>query len=320
MAWRQADAAFHAGNHSLAAARLERLDGLPGAGPARGKGNTTLMLMRALTHVGLGQWALAGRECTRVLQHASVRQRGGWQPAEARSLAVVIGAKAGMEMGDEKQALKFYRRALRSDPDHKRFKGEYRQLKTLLKLAAEADKKLADKWIHKGNVVLDKALALLDAMGLDTDLFRSNLVLKKCGALSGLKRHEEAIMACDSAVAMRGQTVAGVFANPQKVTEALVARAKAHMADSNFDEAVRDYRGALEQMDQAGAGGGGTAHQALRQEVDGELHTAKHKAHMWKERRDHALVLELPVNIHEVSPKSKCGWLKKQYKKMAKKW
>ena len=177
---------------------------------------------------------------------------------------------------------------------------------------------LADKWIHKGALALDRALTALDELGIDTDLFRSGIVLQQCGAFSGLKRHEEAIMACDSAVAMRGKTVAGVFANPAKMTEALVARAKAHMADANYDEAVRDYRDAAEQMDKSG--GGGTAHATLRQEVESEMRSAKHEAHMWKERRDHAKVLEMPVNIGEVSQKSRCSWLKKQYKKMAKRW
>ena len=97
-----------------------------------------------------------------------------------------------------------------------------------------------------------------------------------------------------------------------------MARAKAHMADSNYDEAVRDYRDAAEQMDKGGVGG--TAHAKMRQEVESEMHSAKHEARMWKERRDHAKVLEMPVNIHEVGQKSRCGWLKKQYKKMAKRW
>lgn len=38
------------------------------------------------------------------------------------------------------------------------------------------------------------------------------------------------------------------------------------------------------------------------------------------EGRDHKRVLELPANIEEIDQERKCSWLKKQYKKLARKW
>ena len=40
----------------------------------------------------------------------------------------------------------------------------------------------------------------------------------------------------------------------------------------------------------------------------------------WHEGRDHKKVLELPSNIEEIDKERRCDWLKKQYKKLAKKW
>ena len=36
--------------------------------------------------------------------------------------------------------------------------------------------------------------------------------------------------------------------------------------------------------------------------------------------RDHKAVLELPANLDEIPKEKQCDWIKKQYKKLARKW
>ena len=40
----------------------------------------------------------------------------------------------------------------------------------------------------------------------------------------------------------------------------------------------------------------------------------------WEKRRDHARVLDLPANVLDLRKESKCKWLKKQHKKLARLW
>ena len=40
----------------------------------------------------------------------------------------------------------------------------------------------------------------------------------------------------------------------------------------------------------------------------------------WEKRRDHARVLDLPANVNDLRKESKCKWLKKQHKKLARLW
>ena len=40
----------------------------------------------------------------------------------------------------------------------------------------------------------------------------------------------------------------------------------------------------------------------------------------WETQRDHAAVLELPSNLEQLAPEKRCVWLKRQHKKLARKW
>jgi len=40
----------------------------------------------------------------------------------------------------------------------------------------------------------------------------------------------------------------------------------------------------------------------------------------WRERRDHLATLELPANLDQLSPEKQCIWVKKQHRKLARKW
>merc|ERR1712072_991333 len=83
-----------------------------------------------------------------------------------------------------------------------------------------------------------------------------------------------------------------------------------HFLDSNFDHAIRDLHKAID-----------LANGEKENELRGKLRSTEHDKMMWEpKRRNHAKVLDLPVNIHEVNKQSQCTWLKKQYKKLAKQW
>ena len=63
-----------------------------------------------------------------------------------------------------------------------------------------------------------------------------------------------------------------------------------------------------------------TGNNELIQELSHAFRHSQHKDKRWSEDRDHSVVLQLPVNINELGQKSRCMWVKKQYKLMAKKW
>ena len=55
-------------------------------------------------------------------------------------------------------------------------------------------------------------------------------------------------------------------------------------------------------------------------DLRGRWQQGKRLEQQWEKRRDHARVLGLPANIGDLKPESKCKWLKKQHKKMARTW
>ena len=104
-----------------------------------------------------------------------------------------------------------------------------------------------------------------------------------------------------------------MFISSRKFADAHKIRAEALTKDYDYDEAVRDYRVAVDAAEKTGD-------QALMQQLNHALQMAIHQEKQWDENRDHRIVLQLPVNIDELNPKARCTHLKKQYKKMAIKW
>jgi hypothetical protein len=122
---------------------------------------------------------------------------------------------------------------------------------------------------------------------------------------------------------------------------AVLMRGAATAQDRNFDEAVRDFR---EAVDKTSGIVSGEKAQALHQ----KLQQAMHKQREWQQRRDHRCcaaapdftrprilvvsisrsdaglgrraVLELPVNLQQLSQEKQCTWVKKQHKALARKW
>ena len=52
------------------------------------------------------------------------------------------------------------------------------------------------------------------------------------------------------------------------------------------------------------------------------LQNAQRSAKQWETQRDHAAVLELPSNLEQLAPEKRTivRWLKRQHKKLARKW
>ena len=56
---------------------------------------------------------------------------------------------------------------------------------------------------HKAMAVLDDALSVMKGLDVSSGMFRTNILLRMCTANSELKRHDEALMACDQCVKQR---------------------------------------------------------------------------------------------------------------------
>ena len=143
------------------------------------------------------------------------------------------------------------------------------------------------------------------------EAYRATLYLRSCHAFSRVRRHELAKPACDAAV------------QQDESVEAYAARAAALERDDAYDDAVRDWRAAVE------AAGGERADAERLQWTDDagdsfdlrrRLMDCRRLEDQWEKRRDHARVLDLPANVLDLRKESKCKWLKKQHKKLARLW
>jgi len=271
---------------------------------------TVYTLLGAKCQAQLGHWADTVRSCGQVLQ--KIPNGANWDRGQPHRFAVALGAKAAMEQGDNDKAVKFYQTALRSDPEHKEIKAQYKRLKGLVNLLKEADKKLEQSYNHAAIEILDEATIALQGMELDGGLFSSNVALKACQARSSMQQHELALEICDKAVSQRQNPPSGTFVHPSKVAEALKIRGRALLKDNDVDDAITDLKQAVNMM-------GNRADQ----EAQELLHQAENTKREWerghKDQR-HRIALDLPPNINELPQQNQCQWLKKQYRKMSLKW
>lgn len=226
-------------------------------------------------------------------------------------MAVSLGARATMELGNSDKALKLYKIVLKYDPDQKTVRRQYKALKSFDKVMKKAEDKLTKGRNHDALELLEQSLSILRGMEVDSGAMRSSVLLKLCRAQSGMNMHEEAFVNCDLAVDSRNVKVPGLFVNPGKVAEAYLARGEANMNDKNFADAVADFREAAQHS--------GSNNE---EDVEQKLREAQQAQEEWddQDRRDHAAVLGLPVNLDELAQDKQCTWLKKQYKKMARRW
>ena len=312
-----------------------------------------LQLLEAWSNAKLGKWGGAQRAAARVVEATATY--GTWQRGEPRMLAVALGTAAALELGDGKKALGFLSSVLKYDPDQSEVRKQYKALKEVLKLMEEAETQLVKGYNHKARPLLssrlrsrmltsdrrswrsqvvkalDEVMAKLRGMDVASSLFRASILLKRCRARSSMNKHEQAMGDCQDAYAALSEPGPGVHVSSARLLEALEARAEAHQNDKNYDDAVSDLRAAIEL-----AGQGNKA-----QELHQKLGQAQDLARRWKcidpgdqkawqdnrcghprseNGRDHRAVLELPANLDQLKPDAQCGWVTKQYRKLARVW
>lgn len=305
-------------------AALKMLDGVA----REERSNVRLLLLEARCHQQLGAHANAHRAAARVVEVAA--SYASWQRGEPRMMAVNVGANAAMELGNSEKAIRFYKTVLKYDPEQKEVRAQYKKLKGVVEMLEEAEKQLGKGYNHKAVDQLDAVLASLHGMDVDSNVFRSTILLKLCRAKAAMKQHEEALDYCEQAYSVLSTPMPGMFVDPHKMREAQEARAEAYMKDNNFDDAVTDLRMALENTSGE-----------KQQDVQRKLNEAQNAQRKWRcvspqdrkawqdnrcghpnpqNGRDHKAVLELPANLHEIPAEKQCDWLKKQYKKLARKW
>ncbi len=296
--------------------------------PQQDRANARLLLMEARCHQQLGRFSNAQRGAARVLEAAA--SYGSWKRGEPRMMAVTMGSNAAMELGNSEKALKFYKTVLKYDPDQKEIRKQYKKLKEVVSLLEDAETQVTKGYNHKAVDKLDEVMSQLRGMDVDSNVFRSTILLKLCRAKAAMNQHEEALDHCEKAYDVLSTPMPGMIVDPHKLREAQEARAEAYMKDFNYDDAVSDLRAALEH-----------ASGEKQQEVQRKLTEAQNAQRKWRcldpsdrkvwqenrcghpnpqNGRDHKAVLELPANLAEIPKEKQCDWVKKQYKKLARKW
>lgn len=159
--------------------------------------NARVALLEARCHQQLGHHSNAQRAAARVIQNAA--SYGSWKRGEPRMMAVNLGANAAMELGNSEKALKFYKTVLKYDPDQKAVRAQYKKLKFVVSLLDDAEKQLGKGYNHKAVDKLDEVLNSLQGMDVDSNVFRSTILLKLCRAKAAMKQHEEALDYCEQA-------------------------------------------------------------------------------------------------------------------------
>uniref|UniRef100_A0A7S2HD45 J domain-containing protein n=1 Tax=Octactis speculum TaxID=3111310 RepID=A0A7S2HD45_9STRA len=285
-----------------------------------GGASRDLLLMRARCLVKMGRWSgvarVSGEALTKWVNEAGGGGARDWLPGSPSMMMVQVGAAAAMEVGDLSKVKKYYQLVLRADPDQSVVKAQYTALKKLLRLLENSKEHQAKGYSHKALAVLDEVLGAMRALQLDSGTFRSGVLLQLCALKSTIKRHEEALAYCDTAVELRSTADprSNNLMDPAGLREALEIRAEALGRDNDHDEAVRDLSRAVHSAETTGSSR--EVLQGLRQ----KLQQAQHAKRLWKERREYADTLELPQNLGQLSPEKQCTWIKKQHRKLARKW
>jgi hypothetical protein len=115
--------------------------------------------------------------------------------------------------------------------------------------------------------------------------------------------------------------------------EAHLARAEALLLDMDYDEAVQDFRAAFDLVPDD------EHNREEKHELNQKLKSTMRQQAMWNggikdhrfnehtgypdgmpPQRDHAKILQLPIDLEERSKDIKCAWLRKQFKLLVKKY
>jgi len=286
-----------------------------------------IFLIEARCHEMKGNHKFALSAAGRLISKAA--SYTSWKNDEPRMIAATLGANAAMQLGLSENALSFYQTVLKFDPEQERARKQYRGLKKVVKLMDKAEEQIKKGYNKAASTFVDECLSAMRGLDVDSPLFRSKIQLKQCTILSGMGRYEEALGNCDTAVEQRegSDTVSGTSKK-----EAYLIRGEALMLDMDYDEAVQDFRAAFDLVpddDKTGE----------KRELQIKLQQTKQQQDLWNggqrdqrfnehtgypegmpPQRDHAKILQLPIDLEERGKDIKCAWLKKQFKMLVRKF
>jgi len=253
-----------------------------------------------------------------------------WLNDSPRMMAATLGANAAMQLGLSENAISFYQNVLKFDPEQSRARKQYRGLKKVVKFLNKAEEQIQKGYNNAASGHVDDCLSAMRGLDVDSPLFRSKIQLKQCTILSGMGKHEEALNNCDAAVELRSANEDVVSDASRK--EAHLIRAEALLLDMDFDEAVNDFRvvfNMIPEDDQTGE----------KHELHQKLQQAMHQQKLWNggeknqrynentgfpdgmpPQRDHAKILQLPIDLEHRTKDIKCAWLKKQFKALVRQY
>mmetsp|Transcript_7498 Transcript_7498/g.14241 ORF Transcript_7498/g.14241 Transcript_7498/m.14241 type:complete len:699 (-) Transcript_7498:5-2101(-) len=259
-----------------------------------------------------------------------------WRNDDPKMMATTLGANAAMQLGLSENAISFYQNVLKFDPEQDRARKQYRGLKKVVKLLNKAEEQIQKGYNNKASGFVDDCLSAMRGLDVDSPLFRSRIQLKQCTILAGMGRYEEALENCDKAVELRGATNDGdsMVVSDASRKEAHLIRAEALLMDMDYDEAVSDFREAFNLVPEDDR-----EHAEEKRELHHKLQQAMHQQKMWNggekdnrynehtgypdgrpPERDHAKILQLPIDLEERTKDIKCAWLKKQFKALVRQY
>jgi tetratricopeptide (TPR) repeat protein len=287
-----------------------------------------ILLIEARCYEMLGNYKFALSAAGRLIQKAG--SYTPWVNGSPRMIAVTLGANAAMQLGLSKNALSFYQTVLKFDPEQEQTRQQYRGLKKVVKLMGKADEQIEKGYNKAASVFVEDCLSAMRGLDVDSPLFRSKIQLKQCTILSGMGKYEEALENCDSAVENR-EGNDSVSAESKK--EAYLARGEALLLDMDYDEAVQDFRAALDLVPED------QEHMQEKRGLQHKVQQVNQQKDLWNggakdmrfnentgypdgrpPQRDHAKILQLPIDLDEQSKEVRCAWLKKQFKSLARKY
>jgi len=300
------------------------------AGPKGGNWSETLQLIRkmrpsdkttdtflieARCYEMLGDHKSALSAAGRLIQKAA--SYTPWVDDSPRMIAVTLGANAAMQLGLSDNALSFYQTVLKFDPEQQKTRKQYRGLKKVVKLMGKADEQIEKGYNKAASEIVEDCLSAMRGLDVDSPLFRSKIQLKQCTILSGMGKFEEALDACDFAI---DQMVGSDSVSDESKKDAYLIRGEALLLDMDYDEAVQDFRAAFDLVPED------QENMQEKRELNHKLQQTMHQQSLWNGRddrppqRDHAKILQLPIDLDQRSQEIKCAWLKKQFKTLVRKY
>lgn len=254
-----------------------------------------------------------------------------WLNDSPRMMATTLGSNAAMQLGLSDNAISFYQNVLKFDPEQERARKQYRGLKKVVKLLDKAEEQIQKGYNNAASEFVTESLSAMRGLDVDSPLFRAKIQLKRCTILSSMGKYEEALMNCDEAVELRLANESVVSAELRK--EAHLARAEALLLDMDYDEAVSDLRAAFDLVPED------QDNMQEKRQLQQKLQQAMHQQKLWNggekdyrfnentgypdgrpPERDHAKILQLPIDLDQRTKEIKCAWLKKQFKTLVRQY